>query len=321
MTQSLLSIRNLRTYFFTEDGIVKAVDGISLEIDKKEAVGLVGESGCGKTVTALSIMRLVPPPGKIVSGKILFKGEDLLKKSEDEMRKIRGNRISMIPQDSVSSLNPVLTIGEQIAEVIRLHQGLNRREAKRKVVEMLELVGIPSPSKRMNEYPHQLSGGMRQRVMIAMALACNPELIIADEPTTALDVTIQAQILDVMKNMIKEFGCSLLLITHDFGVVAEMCDKVIVMYAGNIVEYAHTKALFKNPKHPYTHGLLNSIPKIDANIKRFKAIDGTVPNLIDPPAGCKFHPRCPYAREICSKQKPQIVEVEPGHFVSCWMYS
>ena len=320
MTKSLLSIRNLRTYFFTEDGVVKAVDGISLEIGKREAVGLVGESGCGKTVTALSIMRLVPPPGRIVGGEILFKGEDLLKKSEDEMRKIKGNRISMIPQDSVSSLNPVLTIGEQIAEVIRLHQGLNRWEAKRKVVEMLELVGIPSPSKRVDEYPHQLSGGMRQRVMIAMALACNPELIIADEPTTALDVTIQAQILEVMKNMIKDLGCSLLLITHDFGVIAEMCDKVAVMYTGNIVEYAPTKVLFKNPKHPYTHGLLNSIPKIDADVERFEVIDGTVPNLVDPPTGCKFHPRCPYAREICSKQKPQLVEVESGHFVSCWMY-
>lgn len=320
MTKSLLSIRNLRTYFFTEDGVVRAVDGISLEIGKREAVGLVGESGCGKTVTALSIMRLVLPPSRIVGGEILFKGEDLLKKSEDEMRKIRGNKISMIPQDSVSSLNPVLTIGEQIAEVIRLHQGLNRWEAKRKVVEMLELVGIPSPSKRVDEYPHQLSGGMRQRVMIAMALACNPELIIADEPTTALDVTIQAQMLEVMKNMIKDLGCSLLLITHDFGVIAEMCDKVAVMYTGNIVEYAPTKVLFKNPKHPYTHGLLKSIPKIDVDVERFEIIDGTVPNLVDPPTGCKFHPRCPYAREICSKQKPQLVEVGPGHFVSCWMY-
>ena len=320
MTKPLLSIRNLKTYFFTEDGVFRAVDGVSLEIGKKEAVGLVGESGCGKTVTALSIIRLLPPLCRIVSGEILFKGEDLLKKSEDEMRKIRGNKISMIPQDSVSSLNPVLTIGEQIAEVIGLHRGLNKWEARRKVVEMLELVRIPSPSKRVDEYPHQLSGGMRQRVMIAMALICNPELIIADEPTTALDVTIQAQILDVMKNMIKEFGCSLILITHDFGVVAEMCDKVAVMYAGNIVEYAPTKALFKNPKHPYTYGLLKSIPKINADVERFEVIDGTVPNLANPPAGCKFCPRCPYTREICNKQKPQLVEVKPGHFVSCWMY-
>ncbi len=320
MTEPLLSIHDLGAHFFTEDGVVRAVDGVSLTIGRRETVGLVGESGCGKSVTALSIMRLIPNPGRIVDGEILFENENLLEKSEDEMRKIRGNKISMIFQEPMSSLNPVLTVGEQIAEAIRLHQGLSSSNAKRKAVEMLELVGISSPSTRVNEYPHQLSGGMRQRVMIAMALSCNPSLLIADEPTTALDVTIQAQILELMKNLIKDFGSSLLLITHDFGVIAEVCDKVAVMYAGSIVECAHTKALFKNPKHPYARGLLDLIPRIDVGAEQFEIIDGTVPNLANPPTGCKFHPRCPHVREICSKQKPQLVEVESEHFVSCLMY-
>ncbi|ATZ60912.2 MAG: ABC transporter ATP-binding protein [Methanosarcinales archaeon Met12] len=320
MTEPLLSIHDLGAHFFTEDGVVRAVDGVSLTIGRRETVGLVGESGCGKSVTALSIMRLIPNPGRIVDGEILFENENLLEKSEDEMRKIRGNKISMIFQEPMSSLNPVLTVGEQIAEAIRLHQGLSSSNAKRKAVEMMKLVGIPSPSTRVNEYPHQLSGGMRQRVMIAMALSCNPSLLIADEPTTALDVTIQAQILELMKNLIKDFGSSLLLITHDFGVIAEVCDKVAVMYAGSIVECAHTKALFKNPKHPYARGLLDLIPRIDVGAEQFEIIDGTVPNLANPPTGCKFHPRCPHVREICSKQKPQLVEVESEHFVSCLMY-
>ncbi len=320
MTEPMLSIYGLRTHFFTEEGVVRAVDGVNLKIGRKETIGLVGESGCGKSVTALSIMRLVPSPGRIVDGRMLFEYEDILKKSEDEMGDIRGNKISMIFQEPMSSLNPVLTIGEQIAEVIRLHQGLSNSNAKTKAVEMLELVEMPSPLTKLNEYPHQLSGGMRQRVMIAMALSCNPSLLIADEPTTALDVTIQAQILELMKNLIKDFDSSLLLITHDFGIVAELCDKIAVMYAGNIVEQAHTKILFKNPKHPYTLGLFNSVPKIDVDVKRLKVIDGAVPNLANPPTGCKFHPRCPYVREICKKQKPQLVEVEPRHLVSCWIY-
>ncbi|MCL0035224.1 ABC transporter ATP-binding protein [Thermodesulfovibrionales bacterium] len=320
MSEELLGIRGLRTHFFTEDGVVRAVDGVDLKIGRREAVGLIGESGCGKSVTALSIMGLIPSPGRIAEGEIWFEDENLLKKSEAEMRRIRGNRISMIFQEPMSSLNPVLTVGEQIAEAIRLHQGLSSSNAKRKAVEMLELVGISSSSTRVNEYPHQLSGGMRQRVMIAMALSCNPSLLIADEPTTALDVTIQAQILELMKNLIKDFGSSLLLITHDFGVIAEVCDKIAVMYAGSIVECVHTKSLFKNPRHPYTRGLLNSIPRIDVDAERLENIDGTVPNLANPPAGCKFHPRCLYTKEICSRQSPSLAEVVSGHLVSCLMY-
>jgi oligopeptide/dipeptide ABC transporter ATP-binding protein len=318
MTEPLLSIHDLKTHFFTEEGAVRAVDGVSLKIGRRETIGLVGESGCGKSVTALSIMRLVPSPGRIVDGEILFETENLLEKNEDEMRKIRGNRISMIFQEPMSSLNPVLTVGEQIAEVIRLHQGLSRSNAKRKAVEMLELVGISSPSTRVNEYPHQLSGGMRQRVMIAMALACKPALLIADEPTTALDVTIQAQILGLMESLTRDVGTSLLLITHDFGVIAELCDQVAVMYAGSIVERASTKALFSNPRHPYTRGLLDSIPRIDIDVKRLKAIEGSVPHPACLPAGCRFQPRCPAAEEICQQQQPQTLEVEPGHWVRCW---
>lgn len=316
----LLNIQRLSTHFPTENeaGVVSAVEAVNLKIGRGEIVGLVGESGCGKTVTALSIMRLIPSPGRIVDGEIWFEKENLMAKSESEMRKIRGNRISMIFQEPMSSLNPVLTIGEQIAEAIKWHQGLSKAQAKSKVVEMLELVGVPAPAIRVNEYPHQLSGGMRQRVMIAMALVCKPALLIADEPTTALDVTIQAQILGLMENLTRDLGTALLLITHDFGVVAEVCDQVAVMYAGSIVERTSTKALFNNPRHPYTRGLLDSIPRIDVDVERLQTIEGTVPNLARPPAGCRFHPRCPTTEEICGQQQPQMIEIEPGHWVRCW---
>jgi oligopeptide/dipeptide ABC transporter ATP-binding protein len=315
----LLNIHRLSTHFPTENGGVRVVEAVDLEIGRGEIVGLVGESGCGKTVTALSIMRLIPSPGRMVDGEIWFEKENLIEKSEPEMRKIRGNRISMIFQEPMSSLNPVLTIGEQIAEAIKSHQGLSKAQANSKAVEMLELVGVPAPATRVNEYPHQLSGGMRQRVMIAMALACKPALLIADEPTTALDVTIQAQILGLMKSLTRDMGASLLLITHDFGVIAEVCDQVAVMYAGSIVERASTKALFGNPRHPYIRGLLNSVPRIDLDIERLETIEGTVPNPARLPAGCRFHPRCSTAEEICRQQKPRTVEVESGHWVRCWL--
>ncbi|MDO9533895.1 MAG: ABC transporter ATP-binding protein [Bacillota bacterium] len=317
---TLLNIRDLRTHFFTGNGLVRAVDGIDLSIDHGKTEGLVGESGCGKSVTALSIMKLLPRPGKTVGGKIIFEGEDLLLKTPREMSKIRGEKISMIFQEPLSSLNPVLRSGKQIEEAIRLHQGLSRQDAQKEAVRMMELVGIPSPSARARNYPHQLSGGMRQRVMIAMALSCNPSLLIADEPTTALDVTIQAQILELLKELIRELNTSMLLITHDFGIVAELCDMVSVMYAGNIVERASTRAIFKKPMHPYTRGLLNSIPRIDLNVDRLESITGAVPNLAHPPGGCLFNPRCQEHEAICHRKKPLPVEIEPEHFVSCWKY-
>jgi oligopeptide/dipeptide ABC transporter ATP-binding protein len=291
---------------------------VDLKIDRGEIVGLVGESACGKTVTALSIMRLIPSPGRIVNGEIWFENENLIEKSEPEMRKIRGNRISMIFQEPMSSLNPVLTIGEQIAEAIKWHQGLNNVQAKSKAVEMLELVGIPTPVAKVNEYPHQLSGGMRQRVMIAMALACKPALLVADEPTTALDVTIQAQILRLLESLTREFGTSVLLISHDFGVIAEVCDQVAVMYAGSIVEHASAKVLFRNSCHPYTRGLFNSVPRLDIDVERLETIRGTAPNPAQPPTGCRFHPRCPITKEICRQQEPPMMEIESGHWMRCW---
>jgi len=320
MTEKLVEIRNLRTHFYTEDGIVPAVDGVNLYIKRGETLGVVGESGCGKSVTSLSIMRLIPnPPGKIVGGEILFQGEDLLKKSEAEMRKIRGNEISMIFQEPMTSLNPVYTIGDQIAEAIQLHQGLSRKEAMAKAVEMLRLVGIPLPERRVREYPHQLSGGMRQRVMIAMALSCNPKLLIADEPTTALDVTIQAQILELMKKLKKELGMAIMLITHDLGVVAEMCERVVVMYGGKVVEEADVVSLFKNPLHPYTEGLLRSIPRLDQETEKLHVIEGVVPNPLHMPKGCRFHPRCPYATDKCREAQPELEQVAPGRFVACFL--
>jgi oligopeptide/dipeptide ABC transporter ATP-binding protein len=323
----LLKIEGLKTYFYTEEGVVRAVDGVDLEIRRGEILGLVGESGCGKSVTALSIMRLVQsPPGRIVAGRILLDGEDLLKKSEKEMWKIRGTKISMIFQDPHTSLDPVFTIGFQLAEPIELHQVLERKLLKkedvpRKVVEMLSMVKIPDPEHRVNEYPHQLSGGMKQRVMIAMMLSCNPSLLIADEPTTALDVTIQAQILDLLKELRRRLGMSVLMITHNLGVVADLCDRVAVMYAGNIVEQADVLSIFKRPRHPYTRALLEAVPSLVGRERRLRTIPGSVPSLISPPPGCKFHPRCPKAMEVCKRVFPEMVRVGKEHFVRCHLYS
>ncbi len=316
---SLLQVKDLRTYFYASDGVVKAVDGASFSIGRGQTLGIVGESGCGKSVTSLSIIRLVPhPPGKIVGGEIFFEGQDLLKKDETEMRTLRGDRISMIFQEPMTSLNPVFTVGAQIAEAIMLHQRLSRGEAALKTVEMLRKVGIPSPEKRTKDYPHQMSGGMRQRVMIAMALACQPQLLIADEPTTALDVTIQAQILDLMARLKEEMGTAILLITHNLGIVAECADAVGVMYAGKIVEMAETRQLFKNPRHPYTAGLLGSIPKVNEDRERLQVIEGTVPNPFSMPKGCRFHPRCLTAKAICAEKEPDLIEVAPRHHLRCW---
>lgn len=322
MADRLLEVRGLKTYFYTEDGVVPAVDGVDFTIDKGETLGIVGESGCGKSVTSLSIMKLIPdPPGKIVDGEIMFEGADLLKKTEAEMRKIRGNDISMIFKEPMTSLNPVFTIGNQIMEAIILHQNLDKSAAREKAIEMLHLVGIPSPERRVDEYPHQLSGGMRQRVMIAMALSCNPKLLIADEPTTALDVTIQAQILDLMRHLRDEFGTSIMLITHDLGVIAELAERVVVMYAGKIVERADVKLLFGDPMHPYTLGLLGSIPKLTEQQDRLQVIDGVVPDPAFMPQGCRFHPRCHEAREICRVEEPDLLQHKPGHEVACWKYT
>ena len=316
----LICIKDLRTSFFTPDGEVKAVDGVSFEIEEGKTLGLVGESGCGKSVTALSILRLVPfPPGRVVGGEIFYRGRDLLKLKGEEMRKIRGNEISMIFQEPMTSLNPVFTIGNQIGEAIRLHQGLGKKETREKTIEMLRLVKIADPETRVDDYPHQLSGGMRQRVMIAMALSCNPSLLIADEPTTALDVTIQAQILELMKELKDRLGMSLLLITHDLGVVAERADEVAIMYAGKIVEQATAKAIFNRPLHPYTVGLLNSLPRVGANKKkRLEAIPGMVPSPLELPSGCRFRDRCPKASGICAGAEPQLVKKEQDHWVSCY---
>jgi peptide/nickel transport system ATP-binding protein/oligopeptide transport system ATP-binding protein len=320
MSTALLEVKNLKTQFFTDDGIVKAVDDVSFSIGKEETFGLVGESGCGKSVTALSIIRLISwPPGKIVDGQILLEGEDLIQKSEKEMRKIRGCKISMIFQEPMTSLDPVFTVENEIMEVIQLHQGLNKEDARKKALEMLRIVGISEPERRMKEYPHQLSGGMRQRVMIAMALSCNPKLLIADEPTTALDVTIQAQILRLMNQLKKEFSASVLLITHDLGVIAQQCDNVAVMYAGEIVEYGSVESIFDNPLHPYTVGLNRAIPRLDVDTDRLEIIKGTVPNLIQIPSGCRFHPRCPYVMDICRKNHPLIEEKEPHHLKRCFL--
>jgi oligopeptide/dipeptide ABC transporter ATP-binding protein len=324
MEQALLEIHDLRTQFFTDDGLVRAVDGVSYTLGKGETIGVVGESGCGKSVTALSILRLVPdPPGRITGGQIVFEGTNLLELSAAEMRRVRGNDISMIFQEPMTSLNPVFTIGNQIAEAVRLHQGLSKREAMDKAIEMLTLVGIPVPERRVHEYPHQLSGGMRQRAMIAMALSCNPKVLIADEPTTALDVTIQAQILDLMRNLQHELGTAILMITHDLGVVAEMARKVVVMYAGKVVEQAPVEQIFAEPNHPYTQGLLQSLPRVDKDATggkhRLQEIPGIVPSLINLPPGCKFASRCPKAMTICEEQEPPLEQVGPQHYSACWL--
>jgi oligopeptide/dipeptide ABC transporter ATP-binding protein len=322
--ENLLEVRGLKTYFFTEAGVVRAVDGVDLVVKRGEVLGLVGESGCGKSVTSLSVMGLVAQPGIVVDGKITFDDEDLLKLSESAMQDIRGNRISMIFQQPQSSLNPVFRVGDQIAEALLIHQDMGKSEAERRAVELLATVGIPEPESRAQAYPHELSGGMAQRVMIAMALACVPQLLIADEPTTALDVTIQAQILDLMRNLQSQMDASIILITHDLGVVAEMCDRVSVMYAGRIVEEASVTELFRNPKHPYTDALIGSTPVLGQTEKELITIPGSVPNLIDLPPGCKFAPRC-RARvenelEICAQEEPQLKSVAPNHTVRCWLY-
>jgi oligopeptide/dipeptide ABC transporter ATP-binding protein len=315
--ENLLKVSDLETHFFSYRGVVKAIDGVHFSMKKGESLGLVGETGSGKSVTALSIMRLIAPPGRIVRGEVIFQGENLLEKSEEEMRKIRGKEISMIFQDPMTSLNPVFRVGEQLSEVFTQHQGLNAKEAEKKSVDMMRSVGIPDPDKRCKQFPHQLSGGMRQRVMIAMALASRPDLLIADEPTTALDVTIQAQILELIKDLRREVGTSMLLITHNLGVVAETCDKIAIMYAGSIIEIAKAVTIFKNPLHPYTFGLLACIPRIDAPKEKLAVIPGLVPDLIDPPRGCRFHPRCEHASDRCRTEKPQLVDVGEDHWVAC----
>ena len=321
MSDFLLDVQNLRTSFRDKDGrMVPAVDGVSFQLRRGETLGIVGESGCGKSVTSLSIMRLIPiPPGEIRADHIMFENTNLLNLSQNDMRNIRGNDISMIFQEPMTSLNPVFTIGRQIAEAVELHQGVKPQEAMNTAVQMLRKVGIPSPEKRAREYPHQLSGGMRQRVMIAMALCCNPKLLIADEPTTALDVTIQAQILDLIKDLRKEMGMSIILITHDLGVVAETVDRILVMYGGKIVENASAIELFENPRHPYTEGLLNSIPRlVERKDERLFVIKGTVPHPMHMPTGCNFNPRCPYAQDKCREQAPELVKMGHEHYVSCW---
>ncbi len=315
----LLEVKNLRTYFYTDDGVARSVDGISYDVERGETLGVVGESGCGKSVTALSIMRLIPdPPGKIVSGEILYNGANVLEMSEEQMRSVRGNEIGMIFQEPMTSLNPVFTIGNQIDEAVSLHQKVSKAEARNRSIEMLELVGIPAPEQRYDEYPHQLSGGMRQRVMIAMALSCNPGLLIADEPTTALDVTVQAQILELITKLQEELGMGMIMITHDLGVIAEVSDRVAVMYAAKIVEYAPADDIFYNAKHPYTIGLLKSIPRLGQQVDRLATIEGTVPAPTNFPVGCHFCTRCAYADQLCWNDEPPLVEIETGHSVACW---
>jgi len=314
----VLEVKNLKTVFFTNSGLFKAVDDVSFTVKRGETLAIVGESGCGKSVTALSLMRLVPdPPGRIVGGSVTLEGTDLLALNEAEMRAVRGNRISMIFQEPMTSLNPVMRIGDQIVEAVRLHRNIPAREARTIAVEMLRLVRIPEPARRAKEYPHQLSGGMRQRAMIAMALACRPALLIADEPTTALDVTIQAQILELMRDLKASTGIAIILITHDLGVVAEICDHVAVMYAGEIVEYAPVGALFAAPQHPYTIGLLGSIPRLDAKAEELAAIEGMVPDMAELPTGCRFAPRCPFVRERCRQASPPLAVVGAGHRSRC----
>jgi peptide/nickel transport system ATP-binding protein len=323
-TSPLLEVRNLKTYFFTEDGVVKAVDGVDFSVDRGEVLGLVGESGCGKSVTSLSIMRLIGIPGKVVAGEIIFDGRNLLELSESEMVHMRGNRISMIFQQPQSSLNPVFKVGDQVAEVLQIHQNMNKEESWKKAVELLRLVGIPDTEKKAHAYPHEMSGGQAQRVMIAMALALNPQLLIADEPTTALDVTIQAQILDLMRDLRTHTDTAVILITHDLGVISEMADRVAVMYAGRIMEQADIKTLFAHPLHPYTQGLLASIPVLGTVKETLDVIPGSVPNLVNLPPGCQFAPRC-RARleqdlEICTQEEPLLLPIEPVHLCRCWLY-
>jgi oligopeptide transport system ATP-binding protein len=317
----LLQVKDLRTHFFTDEGVVRAVDGISYDVEEGETMGLVGESGCGKSVSALSILRLIPsPPGKIVGGEVWFDGRDLLKVGEEEIRHVRGNRIAMIFQEPMTSLNPVLTIGRQITEALELHLKMNRNAANRRAVELLEMVGIPEGHTRLNDYPHQFSGGMRQRVMIAMALSCNPKLLLADEPTTALDVTIQAQILEILARLSSEFKTAVIIITHNLGVVARYADRVNVMYAGKIVESGSAREIYGRPRHPYTLGLLRSVPRLDeARRDKLVPIEGLPPDLANIPPGCSFYPRCSYRIDRCRQEEPPLMLVDEKHYAACWV--
>lgn len=322
MSEIILEIKGLKTYFKIEEGQVPAVDGVDFILRRKETLAIVGESGSGKSVTALSILKLIAsPPGKIVAGEVLYNGQNLIDYSEKQMRKIRGNDISMIFQEPMTSLNPVFTVGHQISEVLMIHQGLNRKQAFKKATEMIRLVNIPNPEKCVKNYPHQLSGGMRQRVMIAIALACNPKILIADEPTTALDVTIQSQILNLMIDLKNKLDTAIILITHDLGVVAQLAENIMVMYAGKAVEYADAKSLFRNPLHPYTVGLLHSIPRIDQELEKLFIIRGTVPSPLNLPVGCKFCTRCDDARKICFEEEPEYIDVDENRKVRCWKYA
>jgi peptide/nickel transport system ATP-binding protein len=316
MPDTLLKIEDLKTYFYTEAGIVKAVDSVSFEIRKGESLGLVGESGSGKTVTALSVLRIIPKPGRLVNGKILFKDRNLLELTEKEMQRIRGTEIAIIFQDPSSSLNPVYNVETQLRDVLTAHESLSKEECKKRILELLNLVGIPEAEIRMREFPHQFSGGMKQRVAIARALALHPTLLFADEPTTSLDVTIQAQVLDLLEKLKNEMNMSLVMITHDMGIIAKMTTRVVVMYAGNVCEIAKTEDLFEQPRHPYTALLLAAVPRLDMR-KTLKVIPGNIPNLIEPPSGCRFHPRCKYTTEKCTQTPPELIEVGPDHFVAC----
>jgi oligopeptide transport system ATP-binding protein len=317
---TLLRIKDLKTHFYTEEGVVKAVDGVSYELEEGETLGLVGESGCGKSVSAMSILRLIPnPPGKIVGGEIWFDGQDLLKADEDEIRHIRGNKIAMVFQEPMTSLNPVLTIGRQLTEAIELHLKLDKEGARKRAIELLEMVGIPEAPTRLSDYPHQFSGGMRQRVMIAMALSCNPKLLLADEPTTALDVTIQAQILEIMARLSRELGTAVIIITHNLGVVARYADRINVMYAGKIIETGSAAEIFANPKHPYTVGLLKSVPRLDEIRKeKLEPIEGSPPDLVNLPKGCSFYPRCRWHVDKCLEEVPPLMLAAEKHFTACW---
>ncbi len=317
---TLLEVRNVKTYFYTMKGVVKAVDGISFKLNKGEVLGIAGESGCGKSTLAYTIMRLVPPPGKIVGGEIIMEGKNILELSEEEFRRqYRWKKISMVFQGAMNALNPVYTVGFQIAEAIMYHEGVTKKEAMARVYKLLQLVGIDP--KRAHSYPHELSGGMKQRVMIAMALALNPPLVIADEPTTALDVVVQAQVMNVLKKLQRELKMSIIMITHDLSLIAEIADKIAILYAGKLVEFGTAEQIFLNPQHPYTKGLINSIPRLHGDIKKLEWIPGLPPDLSNPPPGCRFHPRCKFRMDICDKEEPPIVEVEPGHYVACWLHA
>jgi oligopeptide/dipeptide ABC transporter ATP-binding protein len=319
VTQPLLAVDDLRVHLFTGQGVVRAVDGVGFSVAAGGSLGIVGESGCGKTMTALALMRLIPsPPARIVSGRIMFDGEDVAALGEARLRELRGDAMAMIYQDPMTTLNPVFSVGEQIAEAVRLHRDASRANALARAVEMLELVGIPDPARCAQSYPHQLSGGMRQRAVIAMALACHPKLLIADEPTTALDVTIQAQILDLMRRLQRELGTAIILITHDLGVIADLVDTVVVMYAGKVVERAPVKRLFASPRHPYTQGLLRSVPSLETREHRMRTIEGTVPSAFAMPQGCRFHPRCALARDVCRAEEPPVVRDDAGGEAACW---